>query len=116
MAKKVNKVPFPDWLLRTPCEIRLNTGGVTEDGDREVYIGGIKEKCIYSEASKRIYDKDGKTIELVGQVIVKGDIASRLKNVSDGEIIINDKTLMIHSAARPRNPDGTVHHTEFQVK
>lgn len=117
MARNVKKVPFPDFLLRTPCETRLYTDNVTEDGDKEVYKGGIKDlKCIYSEASKRVYDKDGKVTVLTGKVIVKGDIAPKLKNVSSGVIIINNNEMLIHSASRPRNPDGTVHHTEFEVK
>lgn len=119
MANNVKKVPFPDFLLRTPCEIKLNTGNVNEDGDKEVYkvskVGDDDLKCIYSEAARRIYDKDGKTVILSGKVIVKGDIAPKLKSISDGVIVINDNEMLIHKGARPRNPDGTVHHTEFDV-
>ncbi|MBP3939489.1 MAG: hypothetical protein IK955_08765 [Clostridia bacterium] len=115
MANNVKKLPFPDFLLRTPCEIKLHTGNVNEDGDKEIYKIDKDLKCIYSEASRRVYDKDGKTIVLSGKVIVKGDIAPKLKSVSDGVIVINDNELFIHKGARPRNPDGTVHHTEFEV-
>ena len=119
MASNVKKVPFPDFLLRTPCEIKLNTGNVTEDGDKEVFVvnkrGNEDLKCIYSEGSRRVYDKDGKETILTGKVIVKGDIAPKLKTVSDGVIIINKNEHLIHEGRRPRNPDGSVHHTEFDV-
>lgn len=119
MASNVKKVPFPDFLLRTPCEIKLNTGNVTEDGDKEIYVvnkvGDKELKCIYSEGSRTVYDKDGKKVTLTGKVIVKGDIAPKLKSVSDGTIVINDNEMLIHKGLRPRNPDGTVHHTEFYV-
>ena len=116
MANNVKKLPFPDFLCKTPCEIRLYTDNVTEDGDKEIYKGGLKNiKCIWSEASKRVYDKDGKVTVLSGKVIVKGDVAPKLKSVSSGIIVINDNEMLIHFASRPRNPDGTVHHTEFNV-
>lgn len=115
MAKNVKRVPFPDYLCKTPCTIKLDTGGLTEDGEAAVYKNGIETNCIYSERAKRIYDKDGKSIILSGRVIVKGDIAPTLETVSSGCITISKRKMMIHTAYRPRNPDGTVHHTEFEV-
>lgn len=111
----VNKIPFPDFLLKTPCEIKLLEDKVTEDGDKKIYQNGIKCNCIYSEATKRVYSKDGKTTVLSSKVIVKGDIAPKLKSISGGTIVIDKKEMTIYSAARPRNPDGTVHHTEFEL-
>jgi hypothetical protein len=115
MAKRIQKIPFPDWLLKTDCNIKLYSDGISEDGEPISNLE-IKEKCIFSEKSKRIISSDGKEITLLGKVIVKGDIAPNLKNVSDGEIIINDKSYEIYTGYRPRNPDGTIHHTEFELK
>lgn len=115
MAKNVKKLPFPDWLAKTDCCINLDEKGLTEDGEKKVYKGGINCKCIYSECIKRVYDKDGKATELTGKVIVKGDVAPKLKEISSGSIVIDKRKRLIHSAIRAKNPDGTVHHTEFDI-
>ena len=115
MANTIKKLPFPDWLLKTNCSISLNKYGVGRNGEP---LEGItwNGKCIFSEKAKRVIDADGKQITLLGKVIVKGDIAPTLKNVSDGSITINGVSYEIHAGYRPRNPDGSIHHCEFEVK
>ena len=115
MAFSVKKLPFPNELLTTGYSISLFQEGVSEDGGPlEAFTN--KGKCIFSEKAKRIIDSEGKQITLLGKVIVKGDIAPSLKSVSDGTIEINERTYEIHAGYRPRNPDGTIHHTMFEVK
>ena len=114
MAKKVKVLPFPDWLLTTDYSITLNEEGISEDGEPVISFNG-SGKCIWSEKAKRIIDSEGKQITLLGKVIVKGDIAPSLKSVSDGVISINGYSYEIYAGYRPRNPNGTVHHTEFEV-
>lgn len=115
MANHIKKLPFPDWLLKVPCSITLNKSGVGRNGEP---IEGItwNGKCIFSEKAKRVIDADGKQVRLLGKVIVKGDIAPDLKNVSDGKITLNGVSYEIHAGYRPRNPDGSIHHVEFEVK
>lgn len=115
MANKINELPFPDWLLKTEYSLILYQDGITEDGEpiKNLKVSG---KCIFSEKSKRIIDSDGKQITLLGKVIIKGDIAPLLKNVSDGTITISDNNYEIYAGYRPRNPNGTIHHTEFEIK
>lgn len=115
MANRIKKLPFPDWLLQTEYSIVLNSEGISEDGEpiKSISTSGL---CIFSEKAKRIIDTDGKQITLFGKVIVKGDIAPSLKTISDGVITINDREYEIHTGYRPRNPDGTIHYTEFEIK
>lgn len=115
MASNIKELPFPDFLLNTDYSIVLYEEGVSEDGEP---IEAIKTsgKCIFSEKAKRIIDSEGKQITLVAKVIVKGDIAPSLKSVSDGVITINGCSYEIHTASRPRNPNGTIHSTQFEVK
>ena len=115
MASNIKELPFPDFLLNTDYSIVLYEEGISEDGEP---IEAIKTsgKCIFSEKAKRIIDSEGKQITLVGKVIVKGDIAPSLKSVSDGVITINGCSYEIHTASRPRNPTGTIHSTQFEVK
>lgn len=115
MALNIKKLPFPEQLLVTDYSIRLNQEGISEDGEPlSVFTGS--GKCIFSEKAKRVIDSEGKQITLLGKVIVKGDIAPTLKTISDGTITINASSYEIHAGYRPRNPDGTIHHTEFEVK
>jgi len=115
MSLQIRKLPFPDQLLVTDYSLTLNQEGISEDGEPISAFTG-NGKCIFSEKAKRIIDGDGKQIELLGKVIIKGDVAPGLKNVSDGAITINGRTYEIHVGYRPRNPDGTIHHTMFEVK
>ena len=115
MAQNIKVLSFPDWLLNTDYSLVLNEEGVTEDGaPKETFQ--TSGKCIFSEKAKRIIDAEGKQITLFGKVIVKGDIAPSLKTISDGVITINGCSYEIHAGYRPRNPNGTVHHTEFEIK
>ncbi len=116
MARKIKKaVPFPDWLLSTPCTVFLDAKGISEDGEKLTAKDGIERMCIYSERLKRIYQKDGKVTETTGKVIIKGDIASDMSEISSGDILIGKRKRRIYSAIRARNPDGSVHHTEFEI-
>lgn len=115
MASTIKKLSFPDWLLQTDYSLSLNQEGISEDGE-PISAFTTEGKCIFSEKAKRIIDSEGKQITLLGKVIVKGDIAPTLKNVSDGVITINERNYEIYAGYRPRNPDGTIHHTEFEVK
>lgn len=115
MANKISVLPFPDWLLKTDYSLVLYQEGISEEGSP---LESLKAsgKCIFSEKAKRIIDVDGKQITLLGKVIIKGNIAPSLKTISDGVITINDRKYEIYAGYRPRNPNGTIHHTEFEVK
>lgn len=116
MARRIKKtVPFPDWLLNTPCTVFLDAPGLTEDGEKKTEKGGIDTMCMYSERIKRVYTKDGKVTELTGKVIVKGDISPSMEEISGGDIMIRNRRRKIYSTVRAHNPDGTVHHTEFEI-
>ncbi len=115
MANKISVLPFPDWLLQTDYSLILYQEGVSEDGE-PIDSLKISGKCIFSEKAKRVIDAEGKQITLLGKVIIKGDIAPSLKTISDGVITINDSKYEIYAGYRPRNPNGTIHHTEFEVK
>lgn len=115
MARNIKELPFPDWMLNTDYSIKLHEEGVSEDGGPIESFKG-EGKCIFSEKSKRIIDSEGKQITLLGKVIIKGDIAPSLKSISDGVITINGCSYEIHTGNRPRNPNGTIHSTQFEVK
>ena len=115
MAQNIKTLPFPDFLLNTDYSLVLNEEGVTEDGAPKEKFE-TSGKCIFSEKAKRIIDADGKQITLLCKAIIKGDVAPSLKTVSDGTFTVNGNTYEIYAGYRPRNPDGTIHHTEFELK
>lgn len=114
MANNVKNLPFPDWILVLDCNIKIDGKGITEDG---VPNTGISKdtKCAFSEKTKRIITPEGKRIDLVGKVIIKGDIAPGIAKISGGCITIGNKTMDIYSCARPRNPDGSIYSSNFEV-
>lgn len=115
MIKNIKTLPFPDWLLVTDYSLILNDDGISEDGEPNK-VFKASGKCIFSEKSRRVIDNENKEVNLLGRVIVKGDIAPQLKSVSSGSITINGYTYEIHTGSRPRNPNGTIHHTSFEIK
>lgn len=115
MAFSVRRLPFPTPLANVPCVVILHAEGVSEDGG-PIEAATIAAKCIFSEHARRVIDADGKAVMLAGKAIIQGDIAPSLPTVSDGTITIFGRTYEIHAGHRPRNPDGSVHHTEFEIK
>lgn len=114
MAFSIKRLPFPDALANVPCQIALYEEGISEDGGPvtgAIFAG----MCVFSEHAKRVIDNDGKTITLNGKAIIKGDIAPQLPSVSDGVFYVFNREYHIHAGHRPRNPDGTVHHTELEL-
>ena len=114
MAYSIKRLPFPDALANIPCTVVLYDEGVSEDGG-PVVAATIDAKCIFSEHAKRTTDSDGKAVILAGKAIIKGDIAPALRTVSNGKLNALGREYEIHVGHRPRNPDGTVHHTEFEL-
>ena len=114
MIKKFNPKHL-ERLLNNECDVKLYQEGLSEEGEPLTSLNIEKAKCRFVEKTKIIINSDGKKVELVGKVILLGDIAPNIKKISGGEVIINDSEYEIYQASRPRNPDGTVHHTTLEL-
>lgn len=114
MALGVKKLRFPKELLVTDYKVMLHQQGISEEGEPLTAFTN-QGKCIFSEKAKRILTPDGKQITLLGKVIIEGDIAPDLKDVSSGVIEINGASYEIYSGARPRNPDGSIFSTNWEI-
>lgn len=114
MALNVKKLKFPKRLAVTNYEIELEQEGISEEGE-PISALKINGKCIFSEKSKRIITEDGKKIELFGKIAIEGDIAPTLKSISSGNVIVNEKKYEIYKGYRPRNPDGSIFASEFEL-
>lgn len=114
MIKKLNPKHLKR-LLNNECDVVIYQEGLTEEGEPLASINLKKEKCRFVERTKIIINPDGKKVELVGRVILLGDIAPDVKKISGGQVRINDTEYEIYQASRPRNPDGSVHHTTLEL-
>lgn len=114
MIKKLN----PNHLLRllnNECDVILYQEGLSEEGEPLTSINLKKQKCRFVEKTKVIINSDGKKVELLGKVILLGDIAPNIKKISGGQVRINEAEYEVFQASRPRNPDGSVHHTSLEL-
>lgn len=114
MIKKLNPNHLKR-LLNNECDVVIYQEGLSEEGEPLTSLDLRNQKCRFVEKTKIIISPDGKKVELLGKVILLGDIAPNIKKISGGEVIVNDSKYEIYQASRPRNPDGTVHHTSLEL-
>ena len=114
MIKKLNPNHLKR-LLNNECDVTINQEGLSEEGEPLSSLDLKNQKCRFVEKTKIIISPDGKKVELIGKVILLGDIAPNIKKISGGEVIINDSKYEIYQASRPRNPDGTVYMTTLEL-
>lgn len=114
MIKKLNPNHLKK-LLNNECDVIVYQEGLSEEGEPLTSLNLENQKCRFVEKTKIIISPEGKKVELVGKVILLGDIAPAIKKISGGEVIVNNSKYEIYQASRPRNPDGTVHHTSLEL-
>ena len=102
-------------LLNNQCDVYINREGISEEGEPLMALELKNQKCSFVEKTKVIINSDGKKVELVGKIILLGDIAPDIKKISGGEVIVNNSKYEIYQASRPRNPNGTIHHTTLEL-
>lgn len=102
-------------LLNNECDIKLYQEGLSEEGEPLTSLNLENQKCRFVEKTKVVISPDGRKVELIGKVILLGDIAPKIKKISGGQVRINRSEYEIYQASRPRNPDGTVHHTSLEL-
>lgn len=114
MIKKLNPNHLKR-LLNNECDVKLYQEGLSEEGEPSTSLDLKNQKCRFVEKTKVIISSEGKKVELIGKVILLGDIAPNIKKISGGDVIINDSKYKIYKASRPRNPDGTVYMTTLEL-
>lgn len=114
MIKKLNPNHLKR-LLNNKCDVSLYQEGLSEEGEPLTSLDLKEQKCRFVEKTKIIISPDGKKVELIGKVILLGNIAPNIKKISGGDVIVNDSKYEIYKASRPRNPDGTVYMTTLEL-
>jgi hypothetical protein len=105
------RYPYPYFLDVTPVMVYITE--MDWNGASKVCTT-FSGKCNYSEKHRTVYGKDGKRITTKGKVIIGCDVAPGYEIVQ-GEVIVGSKKYKIHESCRPKNPDGSVHHTELEL-
>lgn len=125
MIKKLNPKHL-ERLLNNKCDVKLYQEGLSEEGEPLTSLNLENQRCRFVEKTKIIITADGQKVELVGKVILLGDIAPNIKKISGGEVnniitmingkeVVNESKYKVYQASRPRNPDGSVHHTTLEL-
>ena len=144
MIKRFNPKHL-ERLLNNRCDIKLYQDGLSEEGEPLPAFELKNQKCRFVEKTKVIMTADGKKIELVGKVILLGDITvlearkytvketdsmpvnvfnsmpvnlktkEKHVNKASGEVYISGCKYEIYQVSKPRNPDGSVHHTSLEL-
>lgn len=145
MIKRLNPKHLKK-LLNNECDIILYQDGLSEEGEPLPFFKLEKQKCRFVEKTKTIISSDGKKVELVGKVIISGDISVipereltveevnklsvkdinaksielkseliKINRITGGIVKIYESEYRIFQASKPRNPDGSVHHTTLEL-
>ena len=101
-------------FCKTSCKVVLYEEGLSENGGPSIALE-ISSKCRFVEKTKVVISPDGKKIELVGIVVFVGDLAPSLAKISNGTCQIGGAKYNVFSSRRPRNPDGSIHHTTLEL-
>lgn len=114
MIKKLNPKHLKR-LLNNECDVKIYQEGLSEEGEPLTSLNLEKQKCRFVERTKIIINAEGKKVELIGKVILLGDIAPDIKKISGGQVRINESEYTIYQASRPRNPDGSIYMTTLEL-
>ena len=105
------KFPYLSQWDNADCVVLIHDTKPSENGDfptKRTYTG----KCNLSEKSRTVRSANGEYVRLSCVLHIQGDIAPDMSTFS-GKAVVNGRTMLIETVDRPRNPDGTVHHTRL---
>ena len=77
MIKKLNP-NYLKRLLNNECDVIIYQEGLSEEGEPLTSLDLNDQKCRFVEKTKIIISPDGKKVELIGKVILLGDIAPNI--------------------------------------
>ena len=107
----MRRFPYPSSWDNATCVVSIASTEQNENGEFPV-VSTYDGPCNLSEKTTTIRGVDGQYVRLSSVIHIRGDIAPELPEFS-GEVEVNGMTKKIETVDRPRNPDGTVHHTRL---
>ena len=107
----MKRAPIPDFVLSTDVTGKLQGSFDIYGTPTEVSFSG---KCRFVEKTSHTINDDGIEVKCSGVIYMNGDIADGVR-IRTGTVSIAGETWQVMSADKPRNPDGTVHHTKLYL-
>ena len=104
--------PYLDTWNNAECIVTITDTKLSENGDFPI-ISTYTGECNLSEKSRTVRNLNGQYVRLACVIHIKGDIAPGVDTFSGTVVINNGKPMQIETVDRPRNPDGTIHHTRL---
>lgn len=111
------KFPYLEQWNNAKCIISISSEKPSENGDFPM-VTAYTGRCNFSEKSRVVRTPDGEHVKMSCVLHIKGDIAPGVATFTGKATIQCDNLLgvremLIESVDRPRNPDGSVHHTRL---
>lgn len=105
----------PDWVCTTPITVVIESEGLSEEGEPEVAFEA-ELMCNWQDGGKVLLTQEQKLVDVTGKAYFNGDICPDVSNITCGYVVIFGEAREISQGFKRRNPDGTVNHTELEIK
>lgn len=105
----------PDWVCTTPITVMIEEEGLSEEGEPLVAFEADL-MCNWQDGGKVLLTNERKVVDVSGTAYFNGDICPDIPNITCGSATIFGEVREILQGFKRRNPDGTVNHTEIQIK
>lgn len=105
--------PIPAATLTSDVTVTIGTG---QDPYGNAAGTTVTGRCRLVEKVEQRMDAERRLISLKGHIYMSGDLAPSIPVIEGGTVLIGGRTWGIYSADRPRNPDGSVHHTKLYLR
>lgn len=109
----VSKLPYPPVKPHVFINVKASKG-LTPSGAQNI-VEEYSGLGFYEERNAWVQNAEGKKVESKGLVIFFHDICTSAEELT-GFVEINSNKMSIITGKRFRNPDGTVHHVELELK
>lgn len=103
----------PKSICKTPIKVIIESERINYDGEPETFE--VTLLCNFQDTAKTIFTDEKKTVEITGTVLLDGDIAPSMANISGGTVEVFGEKRRIERGMKARNPDGSVNYTRLEV-
>lgn len=106
------KFPYLKAWNNADCVVTIHDAEPSKNGNFPIKFT-YEGRCNLSEKSRTVRSADGAYVRLACTIHIEGDIALGLDRFSGKATVNGGRPMLIETVDRPRNPDGTVHHTRL---
>lgn len=100
---------------KTPCHVKVVSEEMNSFGARDTLIDD-DFKCNYQSGAFTKVTADKQIITLSAKVLIDGDIAPDVPEITSGKCNVLGVTRDIYKGTKARNPDGSVNYTMLELK